>query len=155
MFVNTTFCIFACSPTHSTYLCHDNIAVGSTLIGYHVVEDELWHLRCLAAPSVALDDDHLVTLDSGHYLSGSIRYGQAKTILQALHGVDGGREKEKSESREISVYKCVCGICVRVCMWGGGCEVKGWDLHFPPLIYGQNYYIIYDDLIMTSQWKGN
>ena len=57
-FVRSSTC-----STRTTNLCYDDIAVGSILIGYHVVEDELRYLGRLAAPRVALDDDHLVLLD--------------------------------------------------------------------------------------------
>ena len=73
--------VHAVPMSDGTHLCDDDVALGSALIGYHVVEDELWDLCCLATPSVALDDHHLVTLDGRHYLSRPIRYRQPKTIL--------------------------------------------------------------------------
>ena len=66
---------------HCTDLCDDDIAVCSVLIGYHVVEDELWHLCSLSTPSVPLDDDNLVALNGRHYLGSLVRYWQAKTIF--------------------------------------------------------------------------
>ena len=66
----------------------------------------------------------------------------------------GKRERKKSslvwvKTKLIGVYVYV-QVQVYTC-GGRGVEVKGLNLHFPPLIYGENhYYIIYDDLMITS-----
>lgn len=73
-----------CVHLHTTYLCDDNVAVCSILIGYHVVEDELWHLRGLATPCVALDDNHLMLLYSCHYLSSQSGDGESLTLIETL-----------------------------------------------------------------------
>lgn len=56
----------------------------SILIGYHVVEDELWYLGGLATACVALDDDHLMPLYSCHYLASQGGNGELLTPFKAL-----------------------------------------------------------------------
>ena len=75
--VHTCTCI-------ATYLCDDNVTVGSILIGYHVVKDELWHLCCLTTACVALDDDNLVLLNGRDYPSCLIGNRKLLSLLETL-----------------------------------------------------------------------